>query len=356
MNSYGYYQNGPSPDMTMALRAESAARRSFSTVALAAAVYCFASSIVANGLYLILYLVGFFNIPFIAENEASVSLLISCVSMYILVLPLFYLIVRRVPTFPIERSRMSILELLAIFLVSRFCLLAGSMVSNWITSGLSLLLGRDLVNSTEEMILDTPVWLLTLVVVIIGPIVEELIFRKWMIDRLGAYGDVSAILFTSVLFGLAHGNFFQCAYSFLLGLVLGYMYTRTGNILYPMALHMLTNLLGSVAMLPLMDIQEDVLAQLEAVGDDIMQLLEGPNAGQFMVNFGIMAIYSFLTYVLAITGAIIFFVYMRRLKLKPRLLEIVGSSAMTRSAIINLGVLLFFLLSVGEFALSLLPV
>ena len=50
-----------------------------------------------------------------------------------------------------------------------------------------------------------------------------------------------------MIFGLCHGNFYQFFYAFGIGLVFGYIYTRTGRIRYTIVLHMIINFLGSVA-------------------------------------------------------------------------------------------------------------
>ncbi len=357
MDDFTSYHD-PSQDAANLLRTERAARKSFLVIALAAAAYSVSSQLIFLFIDLLLVTLGVYKIPFILQNAMAFSLILSSVCMYIFALPIFYVIVKQVPVFPLEKKRMSILELLCIFLVSRAGLFIGSQISNVITSFLSALLNYEIPDTTQQLVTQTPVWLLTLLVVVIGPIIEELIYRKWMIDRLGAYGDVTAILFSSVLFGLGHGNFFQFAYAFLLGIVLGYMYTRTGNIWYSTGLHMLTNFLGSIAVLPLMPLQERMLQALEQVGDDANAMeafLQSAAGAQFLADTAVMGLYSMLSWSLAIAGAVIFFIYMRRLYLKPRLLSVIGAGSMTRAAILNVGTLAFALVTVADFLLSLLP-
>lgn len=48
------------------------------------------------------------------------------------------------------------------------------------------------------------------------------------------------------MFGLFHGNLSQFFYAALLGLLLGYVYLRTGRLRLPMLLHGTVNLLGSI--------------------------------------------------------------------------------------------------------------
>jgi hypothetical protein len=72
------------------------------------------------------------------------------------------------------------------------------------------------------------------------------LFRKLLIDRTRGYGDTIAILLSGLLFGLFHGNLFQFFYAFLVGMVLAYVYTRTGRYLPCVAMHAAINFMGSV--------------------------------------------------------------------------------------------------------------
>ncbi len=80
-----------------------------------------------------------------------------------------------------------------------------------------------------------------LIPVVIGPVVEELIFRKFMLDRTRNYGEKTAIVFSALCFGLFHGNLTQFLYAACAGLFLGYVYCKTGKVLYTMIMHMLLN-------------------------------------------------------------------------------------------------------------------
>lgn len=69
-------------------------------------------------------------------------------------------------------------------------------------------------------------FLVTLVTAgILAPIAEELVFRYWMIK---CTGGKYAILISSLLFGLAHFNLVQSSYAFIIGLVLGSIYKKSG--------------------------------------------------------------------------------------------------------------------------------
>lgn len=81
-----------------------------------------------------------------------------------------------------------------------------------------------------------------LYVVILGPIVEELAFRGVTFEyaRRAASGNV-AVVVQAILFAALHMNAMQMIYTFIVGLAFGYLAAKTGNILIPIAAHILYN-------------------------------------------------------------------------------------------------------------------
>ncbi len=82
-----------------------------------------------------------------------------------------------------------------------------------------------------------------LAVCLVGPMVEELLFREGIqghMQRQGA-SPAWAILVSSVLFSLMHVNPAQCLVALPMGIVLSLLYLRTNNVLLCGALHILNN-------------------------------------------------------------------------------------------------------------------
>ena len=78
--------------------------------------------------------------------------------------------------------------------------------------------------------------------VVLAPIAEELFFRGFLFGGLRRrLSFVPAMLITSVLFGLAHGQLNVGLDTFALSLVLCFLYEGTGSIWTSMALHMIKN-------------------------------------------------------------------------------------------------------------------
>jgi membrane protease YdiL (CAAX protease family) len=86
--------------------------------------------------------------------------------------------------------------------------------------------------------------------VIAAPILEELIFRGIMLDGLlKRHTPFTAILVSSILFGLAHLNPWQFVTGFVLGCFFGWVYYRSGSVAACMLMHMSANFSGYVTRL-----------------------------------------------------------------------------------------------------------
>lgn len=78
-------------------------------------------------------------------------------------------------------------------------------------------------------------------VAVLGPVIEEYIFRWKLLNRLRPLGEKAAILFSALMFGLLHGNLSQILYATAIGVVLGYVAIKTGRLKYNCLLHILIN-------------------------------------------------------------------------------------------------------------------
>jgi len=78
-------------------------------------------------------------------------------------------------------------------------------------------------------------------VVIGAPVTEELLFRGLLLRTFQRTGRTFAIVASSLLFAMMHGNFIQSVPTFLIGLVLGYVAVKCGSILPGILIHMINN-------------------------------------------------------------------------------------------------------------------
>lgn len=96
-------------------------------------------------------------------------------------------------------------------------------------------------------------------VVLIAPICEEFIFRYLILNKLRVYGNLNAIITSSVLFALLHQNLNQFIYTLPLGLILGYFAIKSNSIIIPIFMHMFFNLIGNVRSISLVGVKSIVL-------------------------------------------------------------------------------------------------
>ncbi|MDP4207225.1 MAG: CPBP family intramembrane metalloprotease [Bacteroidota bacterium] len=86
--------------------------------------------------------------------------------------------------------------------------------------------------------------------VIAAPLLEELIFRGVILDGfLKRYSPAKAIIWSSVLFGIAHFNPWQFIAAFAFGCVAGWLYWKTNSLIPGIVAHFFNNFCAFVMML-----------------------------------------------------------------------------------------------------------
>ena len=226
-------------------------RRDLTWIGLAYVAYLVVSALSQTGTAMITS----WLIPWIGQDAWMVLCIIF---MYPLALFLYWLILQMVPkarqnwTYPMGVGRF-----LGWFVICMGGVYFGNLIGQFLMAVVSAITGQPMVNQVEEMIMDMSLWAVIVSAVILAPIMEELIFRKLVLDRLAGYGPAVAMVVSALVFGLAHGNFYQFFYAFLLGLIFAYIYLRTGKVRYSMMLHMMVNFCGSVIPILIMRVADE---------------------------------------------------------------------------------------------------
>ena len=159
--------------------------------------------------------------------------------------------------------------------VQSFAILSASLfgirfISKFILAGLEKLffemgIPATLVADTREDITASIIFVLYLGVM--GPVVEEFIFRGFIGYRLERYGKVFTILFTSLIFSLIHNNISQEVFTFMAGIVFAYVAIEYG-FQWAVVVHMMNNFIFAVVV-------DIYLAQMINLGAfSIVQLLD----------------------------------------------------------------------------------
>lgn len=192
-------------------------------------------------------------------------------------------------------------------------------------------------------------------VVILAPVFEELLFRKFLIDRIYGYGELPAILLSGLMFGLYHGNFQQFVYATTLGMIFAYVYLRTGRIGYTMILHALVNSIGSL-------VAGGLLRQTGIdFGEYFDSLLSGDLNGILKFSYDnsgaivLLAAFEIFIFGLIIAGVVLWIITLakRQIHLLHYIGEVPGGKRFT-TAFLNWGIILYFIVYFGEIFYALL--
>ncbi len=81
---------------------------------------------------------------------------------------------------------------------------------------------------------------------VIPAVFEEYLYRRLICRELTLHGGAFAIIISALLFGLAHFSFYTFPYAFVCGLILGFVYLKTGSAKYTAAIHFANNMLSYV--------------------------------------------------------------------------------------------------------------
>jgi membrane protease YdiL (CAAX protease family) len=136
----------------------------------------------------------------------------------------------------------------------------------WLIVGLffwliSSYLGELLNLPIEQFMLDVKsasnslgvVILMVVTICLLVPVMEELVFRGWLYSKIAQtkLGNIGALFLSSILFTTIHtqyDNAITLMIIFSLGLLLGGVRYKSGNISYSIAIHILFNSLATIAL------------------------------------------------------------------------------------------------------------
>jgi len=156
--------------------------------------------------------------------------------------PLAYILMKRLPvSVNGEVKNLPFRKLMEYFMVCYAASVLLNIVTVFISSLISSLKGSDVINPLESVFSGSNMFIIILYVSILGPIAEELIFRKFLLDRLRRFGDLPAILISGMAFGLFHMNVLQLFYTTAVGIILGYVTVKTNTVRNSILIHMMFN-------------------------------------------------------------------------------------------------------------------
>ena len=273
-------------------------------------------------------------------KDPVILLALSYAPMYCIAWPAAYLMMRAVPVNPLEQQTLGGKRIFFRLLVICFFLMyGGNLFGTVVNSVISEMLGVSIADPVESLVLSgIPMPALFVLTVILAPFFEELMFRKFLIDRMNVYGQGTAIVTTALMFGLFHGNLSQFFYAMALGLVFGYVYTRTGKLRHSVLMHMIINFWGGIV--------SGMLVTDESVKALINGSFDPGNIAELervlTPSVILFSVYTMATLALAVAGFVLCIKDRRRISLDAAGMQLPEGTAF-RTVWLNPGMLLFAL-------------
>lgn len=169
------------------------------------------------------------------------------ISFYLIGFPLFYWKAKDLPNAPKQPpKKLKLIELIEYGCMAYTLTYIFNLLTVLITTAIEALKGSLIPNVGGGLVSATAPVGLIICGVILSPIIEEVLFRKILLDKIRRYGDKVAIVVSAITFGLYHGNLSQVFYAIALGGVLAYMTLKTNRICYAIMVHIFINAMSSV--------------------------------------------------------------------------------------------------------------
>ena len=294
---------------------------------------------------------AFASQSFLGNNQALMSVLLTILLIDIAGLALIFLTIKKVPANPPEKKPFGVGQFFLYLLMTAGLTLVGAVIGYVVQNFFPDATSTDI----SAIVSGINPFLRLLAVCIIAPIVEELIFRKFLIDRLVKHGEFLAILISGMTFGLFHGNFQQSFFTAFVGCLWAYVYVRTGNIRNTIFLHMAMNTCTGLITLGIFE--KVAKTGLLSMSDDPAVLAEAMMSNPEMLGYAVLMVVWFLFLILLmIIGLIVFIV--RLAKKKFYLLPVENQPtkrAALAAAFANPYFWLFLIPLIGAFVIDYVP-
>ncbi len=214
-----------------------------------------------------------------------------------------------------KKQKFGFANSLSSFFIACFFMLVGAIIGNLVDQIMQAIFQVKIDDSLTAVSNSMSLPVQILFFVVIAPFGEELIFRKFILDRTAKYGEGAAIMFSGITFALFHANFNQLFYAFGAGLLLAYIYVKTGSYIRCVLLHATVNAIFGVIVPYFYSLYED--------NNMIIYALSGAEC------------------ILAIIGMILFIIYLAMKKVKIRKSEYLLSKKAAACAFSNAPFIVF---------------
>lgn len=266
-------------------------------------------------------------------------LLIAYLVFFGIVFPLAALLLRRLPVAAPEKGKISARHFFAFLPILYLCSYVGSQLSQWLIALLADAFGLQMGSALGTLLLTHPL-VMVFILLLAAPLCEEWFFRKLLLDRACIYGEKLAIFVSALLFACYHTSVYQFFYAFFVGLILGYLYLRTGKLWVTVLMHAVFNLLCSI--LPYVMLRFGIFAafmEAETMDEQIAVIAENP------IGVAVACVYGFVCLGLLIGGCLLLGKFRKKVFFKPAACPLPPDTE-GAAAFVNVGMLLCIIASV----------
>lgn len=237
-----------------------------------------------------------------------------------------------------EKTSASAKEFFALLCICATVSTVGSLISNYILSFFNAITGGSASDPVTNVLMSIDPWQMLICTGIIAPVLEELFFRKMLIDRMRRFGEPAAVLVSALLFALFHQNISQLFYTFGLGVILAYLYCRTGRYSIVTLMHMAFNCFFGV--IPAI-LTKDILPLLESLSVlpeeellEVMPTVLAENALPLLL----FLFYLLVRYAFTIAGLVFFVLNIKKAKLAKAESSLSGEEK-AKATLLNAGMI-----------------
>lgn len=245
--------------------------------------------------------------------------------MFVLAYPLIMFLMKRVETTEIPKKKIHPGMVIALIPMCYTTMILFNILGLFINYGIGLITGNGIMNPIVNVISGMSIWTQIIIVVIIGPIFEELVFRKFVMDRVYKYGEFVAVMTSALMFGLFHGNMQQFIYAFGAGFLLAFVYCKSGNVIYTIICHMSMNFLGSLPNIVISKVGIDIATVQRLIASDMNEYMRYVQS--HILGFAKIGFLGLFILMMVIAGIVLMIVFHKKLKFERRETDLRGKAA-----------------------------
>ena len=234
-------------------------------------------------------------------NDTLRMIIVSFVSMYVIALPIGAFLLIRTAKGADGYEQFGIKQMICFILMGEGLSYVGNLIGTILANFFS---NRSAVNPVVSVAEDNGNVVVKIIsMVLIVPLLEEVVFRKLIVDNVRRLDEKTAVVFSALVFALYHINLYQFFYTAAIGLLWAYAYLRTGKIRYSYLLHVILNFKGIIISGMISSgSQLNIIEGLQTT-EEIVTLVE--QKPEIVVGIVVFLAYAFINLIIVVIGIVL---------------------------------------------------